>query len=390
MEIIVDDREKAVAPYLEQYSKKTTIDYKMQRIEVGDYAITYKGYILMIIERKTWEDLSASFRDGRKENVKKLIELRNRTGCQIAYLIEGNATPPLTKLYARLPVRNLRAHLDHLAIRDGIHMVYSKDADYTAMRIFELASNYLTLSEVLKEIDACEAETAIGTTREKTSKSANTSKSNIENTGNTNVKISTENAEDTSLIQIANTQPANTPNTPDIHPANTSTIHTANISTARPKEIDQLKNDMGVKKSINDQLLRCLPAIGSLTATTLAENEITVSKLYVGQYEISDIANIKYPSGSSIGLTKAKKIVEGTKKLIDSNSEASLKTKIKLLSVIPLISKNTAYIILQNISLSDILTGTVCLDDLANIRKTETIRLGNKAASNILTYFNQA
>ena len=97
MEIIVDDREKAVFPYLEDASHKYLIDYKIQRNEVGDYAICYKGYIMMIIERKTWEDLAASMRDGRKTNVQKLISVREKTGCQIAYLIEGNATPPFDK-----------------------------------------------------------------------------------------------------------------------------------------------------------------------------------------------------------------------------------------------------------------------------------------------------
>jgi ERCC4-type nuclease len=62
MEIIVDDREKAIIPYLEPQANKFVIPYKVQRNEVGDYAIVYKGYILMIIERKTWVDLASSFR----------------------------------------------------------------------------------------------------------------------------------------------------------------------------------------------------------------------------------------------------------------------------------------------------------------------------------------
>lgn len=314
MEIIVDDREKAVVPYLEQYANKTTIPYKIQRNEVGDYAITYLGYILMIIERKTWEDLSASFRDGRKNNVQKLIELRNRTGCQIAYLIEGPATPPLTQLFGRIPVRALRAHLDHLAIRDGVHMIYSKDLNYTAMRLFELASNYLSLKEVIKDIDA--------------------------------------------LVQGGEEQ----------------------------DNTDELQADMGVEKSISEQLLQCLPGVGSLVSAVLAENGISLIGLYNQKYSSAEIANLKYPSGSSIGLERGRKLAEGTKKILDSQSKAACKVQVRILSTIPLISKKTAEVILQHTTLALILSGSIDADLLANIEKSPKTKVGPNAAQNILEH----
>lgn len=316
MEIIVDDRERAVVPFLEHYANKTTIPFKIQRNEVGDYAITYQGYILMIIERKTWVDLAASFRDGRKNNVQKLIELRNRTGCQIAYLIEGPATPSLTQLFGRIPVRALRAHLDHLAIRDGIHVLYSKDEDYTAMRLFELSCNYLSLKEIIKNID-----------------------DNI----------------------AGGTEQDNT---------------------------DELQSDMGIEKNINEQLLQCLPGVGSLLSTVLAEKGITIMGLYLQKYKISEIANLKYASGASVGIEKGKKLVEGVKKLIESQSKTALKIQIRLLSVVPLISKKTAEIILQHTSLSLIFNGSVDEVLLGNIEKSPKTKVGLKAARNILEYFD--
>ena len=109
MEIIVDDRERSIIPYIKILSDEKNFNYKVQRCQVGDYAIAYKGYILLAIERKTWIDLASSLRDGRKENVNKLIALREKTGCQIAYLIEGNASPPFKQMYSRIPYKNLRA-----------------------------------------------------------------------------------------------------------------------------------------------------------------------------------------------------------------------------------------------------------------------------------------
>jgi ERCC4-type nuclease len=315
MEIIVDDRERAVFPYLEQYAGKMHIDFKIQRNEVGDYAITYKGYILMAIERKTWADLSASFRDGRKENVKKLIELRARTGCQLAYLIEGPATPPLNQTFGHIPVRALRAHLDHLAIRDGIHMLYSKDLDYTAMRLFELASNYLSLKEVINDIDAL----VVGG---------------------------------------------------EAHQDNT----------------DELQSDMGVAVDINEQLLRCLPSVGSLVSATLAENKITLQGLYHKKYTASQIATLKYPSGSMIGLDRGQKLADGTRKLLDSNSKVALKVHVRILTTVPLISKKTAEVILQQTTLGLIMSGKIEAIQLANIEKTSNAKVGPKAAANILQF----
>lgn len=322
MEIIIDDREKAVFPYLEDASHKYLINYKIQRNEVGDYAICYAGYILMIIERKTWEDLSASMRDGRKNNIQKLLAVREKTGCQIAYLIEGNATPPFDKKYGRLPLKNLRAHLDHLAVRDGVHMIYSKDLEYTANRLFELAVNYSTVKEMLARIDELETKT-----------------------GGDDVKESAE------LVTKQNTAES--------------------------------------KITINEQILRALPGVGSIISSVLAENGVDVYQLYY-EPDAETLASYKYTTGASIGLTKANKIVAGVKKTFTSESEVSHKARLRILSCIPLISKATADKILDEINLLDIVDGSVTVDELAAFKKTEKLKLGMKAASNIVKYLTKS
>ena len=311
MEIIVDDRERHVVPHLEDYSHKFNINYKVQRCQVGDYALAYKGYVLLILERKTWADLAASMRDGRKHNVKKLIAARESTNCQLAYLIEGDATPKPDKKFGRLPVKNLRAHLDHLAFRDGIHMIYSKDEAYTASRLFELAQNYLTMKETITEID--------------------------------------------------------------------------NMETSDEKNILQEKTG-SCDVAIYEQILRCLPGVGSVLSALLSENNISLYSLYHELHSTEDIATIKYNTGAMIGMVKGKKIAEGTKKIIDSASTANDKVKIRILSTIPLISKATAVKILDAFSFADLLDGKVELDDLAAIKRTEKTKLGKKAAENIFKH----
>jgi ERCC4-type nuclease len=319
MEIIVDDREQAILPYLEDQSNTYHIDYKIQRNEVGDYAICYKGFICVIIERKTWLDLSASMRDGRKDNVKKLLKLREDTGCQIAYLIEGDATPPFNKKFGRLPLKNLRAHLDHIAFRDQIHMIYSRNQEYTAERLFELAKNYLSL-DLIKELDH----------KEKTVTGGNTEK---------------------------------------------------------------LKEHQASAVSVKEQVLRCIPGIGSVISAILATNDISIKMLYESTTSeetllttTETIAQYKYNTGAILGLAKANKIMSGVKRLFTSSSEASHKSRVRLLTTIPLISKATAEKLLDVFNLLDILDGTLSAAELARFQKTEKAKLGQKAASNIIQY----
>ena len=74
VEIIVDDREQKVIPYFNGFTMSPNITFKVSRVNHGDYSVLYRDYILFIIERKTWKDLAASLRDGRKENTKKLLK----------------------------------------------------------------------------------------------------------------------------------------------------------------------------------------------------------------------------------------------------------------------------------------------------------------------------
>ena len=177
IQIVIDDREQKVIPYFNGYSTPPNITYKIERINVGDYSVIYKGYIIFIIERKTWKDLASSMTDGRKNNVNKMIKTRDDTGCQLIYLIEGNPIPKNTAKFCRIPYKSLRAHLDHLAFRDNIHMVYSKNQKNTVDRIFELVKNYINIKpSPLLEIDKLDDKQitdAISKLKEKTQISEN-------------------------------------------------------------------------------------------------------------------------------------------------------------------------------------------------------------------------
>jgi ERCC4-type nuclease len=432
MEIIVDDREKAVIPFLEEFKNKYNIIYKIQRNQTGDYAIVYKDEILLIIERKTWTDLAASMRDGRKENVKKLLNLREETKCNLAYLIEGDATPSFTKKYGRLPVKNLRAHLDHLMFRDNIHIIYSKNEIYTAERLFELATNYLSNKEIIKKITSKKGGNILdneskehGELSEYEYFKNDSFLTKMINASDEIYACTSEQqaAERQALDQKTTDQQTDEQKTPgqQTDEQKTTDTHADKQQSDGPlvdkqqsdgplvdkqqsdgplvdkqqsdgplvdnvteiKGQDLLKVKQNIELAIDQQLLLCLPCVGSCTAPLLSENNVSLYSIYHQVHDWAYVANIKYNTGAVIGIPKAKKIIDCVLKINESRYN---KTRVKILSSIPLISKKTAESILKQIKLTDILDETLTISELANIKKTEKTKLGNAAASNIIKY----
>lgn len=150
MRLIIDDREQQVIPFFKEDYKEIEIEIEVKRINIGDYAIYQDDTLLFIIERKSWKDLSASMRDGRKENINKLLLARQETGCKIIYLIEGKARYPANKKIARIPYKNLQSHLDHLIIRDDVYIIYSNTPEDTSNRLIEFMVNYMSIVPTIK------------------------------------------------------------------------------------------------------------------------------------------------------------------------------------------------------------------------------------------------
>ncbi len=130
--LYIDDREKHVTQHAHLLAG---ITYKITRMTVGDYAICYKDSIIAAFERKSLEDLSASCKDGRYDNKSKLIDLRQKTGCTVYFLIEGWAPKKAAKPVGGIPWGYLESACDHMAIRDRFQFLYTRDAVDTANRL---------------------------------------------------------------------------------------------------------------------------------------------------------------------------------------------------------------------------------------------------------------
>ena len=142
LELYIDDRERKCIDACKQLSNNyIDIYYDIKRLLIGDFVI-YKNGVQAVFERKTWDDLASSIKDGRKYNIQKLLELKNETGCKLFYIIEGIPTP----FHQNIPLNNLQAHLNHLIWRDNIHILYSVSVDDTLHQLFKLCIHISTLN----------------------------------------------------------------------------------------------------------------------------------------------------------------------------------------------------------------------------------------------------
>ncbi len=149
-ELMIDHREKLVTQYKEEMSQ---INHTMTMLTTGDYCVlSPRGKILAIIERKTYNDFSASFKDGRSENVNKLIKLREQTGCTIMFIIEGKEFPDPQTLFANIPYRNIESSIFHMMIGDGIVFHKTQDALGTARMLIRFMNSMNTMLTSRKSV----------------------------------------------------------------------------------------------------------------------------------------------------------------------------------------------------------------------------------------------
>jgi ERCC4-type nuclease len=339
MQIIIDDRERAVVPFFKNHKKiPPNISFSVERINIGDYSIVYKNNILMIIERKTWNDLASSIVDGRKHNVNKMLKLRDETGCKIFYLIEGNPAPNPKSKYCRIPYKNLRSHLDHLMFRDDIHIIHSKNQENTVDRIIALVQNYLSIKpSPLLKYDEFKIEQIIG------------------GSNPTDVELTLD--------------PLSVASIPVIDTSNTSAIKKLNEKTPVSDEY------------IIYKIWSCVPYITEKTSGLFIDKDYHISDLILGKIPKESIYTLKYDNGHIIG-KKSEKIWNGSRIKACNNKYFS-----KMLSQINGITKKTADIILKTISFESLLNGEIQLKNISSIKKTERATIGIKASMQILKYF---
>lgn len=448
LEILIDDREKAVIPHfkaLQSPNPGANIPFRVERLTVGDYAILYQKKILFTIERKTWVDLAASFKDQRSKNVQNLIDLRAKIGCIIIYLIEGPPLPKHKTRFARIPYKNLRSHLDHLAFRDGIHIMHSKDEQDSACRINEIAKNYMTIHPLPihcliaasqaslenKNIatnteSLADENNAAGHPNEANSEiSSNNQTNQVNDSLNTQdpLKILLQSANPTEFmdgktkrkearkkarkeaceakklqdqnttsntnheaislqVQIDAENPAQTIQNNE-EKASVQEIASNPINGGNDDQTELLKAKKIITPTVILYRLWCaLPGVTTATASLFVD-KYTILDYLLGRVSVEEVAMMRYPSGVIIGEDRAKKMLKICN-MTDTNNKPAY---IKLFEQIPLISKGTAIKLLKTFGIKEILEGKISREKIAEIPRSAKKRIGAKAALNIFMHF---
>ena len=81
----IDYREKCLKDYFQSKSY-----CKIENLTLGDVILKYENNIILLIERKTTEDLAASIRDGRHKEQKYRLMNSNIKLKNIIFLEKGN------------------------------------------------------------------------------------------------------------------------------------------------------------------------------------------------------------------------------------------------------------------------------------------------------------
>lgn len=142
--LIADARERAVTPFLTTLLSNRLVAGK--QVNTGDYLICETGNggprICACIERKSLTDFAASFKDGRHANVQKMRDLRDKTGCQLYFIIEGPAFPSPSRRFGHIPYGNILSAITNLMVRDSVMIIQTENEAHTAKRLSDLITAF--------------------------------------------------------------------------------------------------------------------------------------------------------------------------------------------------------------------------------------------------------
>ena len=128
VELIVDNREKAIIPLLKSPFDKNNLD-------IGDFQILVNDKLTVLIERKTLMDLSISIIDGRYREQKKRILAQSIP--KVIYLIEGD----MNHYKGSIPKDTIISTIVNCTLRDNINILLTSSFDETACLIDKMYKN---------------------------------------------------------------------------------------------------------------------------------------------------------------------------------------------------------------------------------------------------------
>lgn len=124
MELIVDTRESHIKDIV-----NPELNISIKNLDIGDFIFKQDDTILMLIERKSINDLADSIKSGRYREQKIRILNSGIPRDKIIYLIEGTINNNL--IYNGIPGKTIISSVINLLIRDNIKVIFTKNIDDT-------------------------------------------------------------------------------------------------------------------------------------------------------------------------------------------------------------------------------------------------------------------
>lgn len=140
--LLTDSRERSLFEYLDNYDFVTKAT-----LTTADYAFVTEDSVLEIFERKSLKDYADSFKDGRHDNKNKLLSMREKTGCNIYYVVEGIAPEDHSEKINGIPYSSIEASMFNMMSNCGIFVIRTESREDTA-RMF--AAKYAALLNSIK------------------------------------------------------------------------------------------------------------------------------------------------------------------------------------------------------------------------------------------------
>lgn len=118
--------------FVSNYCDEKNITYKRERLDVGDFMIEGQD-MMIVIERKTWSDLSASICDGRwLEQKSRMNSDDNEKKTLFAYIIEGPLIDWNPFQNSKMNPKSIWGALIKAQLRDGFYVFHTADKKSTA------------------------------------------------------------------------------------------------------------------------------------------------------------------------------------------------------------------------------------------------------------------
>ena len=131
----IDNREKKLIDIIEN---KSLFSFQKENLDLGDIQFIHSknNQLLVVIERKTLNDLSTSIKDGRYKEQKNRLLYSIPSYVRKIYIFEGNNMDDFNldkKIYDSIIVNSI--------IRDNIHIYQTKNIDETIIFLQKIIKN---------------------------------------------------------------------------------------------------------------------------------------------------------------------------------------------------------------------------------------------------------